>query len=756
MKGEIEVFKFTINNSVNHQEYKNVEFSKTTYEDGVEKECINLVYASNGLGKSTTAQIIQAQYDDSYEVINHFNKEEKSSIIIHEDEYNIKRAFKYDRGFAIDSVGLYKGKLIIAPDSAKEFAKIESSFETDYSRLLTAIKKTSLYKGNALVKYKDILKGSALEKFSLKTLSKTHTETIYNELVNVIDSKISCSNWTIEEYIEIGKLIDSIFIEKLNNVKNTIDEGIEVNFPELSSSDLNIYRFILDYLKSGDLDNKKCFMCGKTLLSPELIKERIEAIQELLTKSSSGNNQSFFFESVKEFLGISFTVPELKEAQIILKTMNKNNFLEKTMQILELLEKYNIKEIQKNYQECILIRFLNQEGVRDIVTIIKESKKRFEELVKKNVSTMNEGVKTKFVENLSNLGFKYYSQMKVNIDAKTNGLIMEIQGVDIVDIYNDVLSESEKTILSLSLFLSISIWDSESIIIIDDPVDSHDEKTKWFIINQLFEYYKDSNVLIVIFTHDLSLSKTITNTKVIDVHQNCFVMQKNLIKKIEKPSLYFSNIYDYVFDVQKEVKNDSNNAKYYLPLAFMMRYLSKNQKKLYKEFVHTTPYIGVLRKDVKKIGFNNISNYFVHYDNNVNSLQLLKDVNDFMINDYNDIVLPTYFCSSIPTDDLIREIIFEIGCVKEFQLEISKILYALLIRNTLEKKFLSGAKRGPRSLSGVAEDYQRVHGKDNLYNFYVRNKTLVNDFAHIESGTDVLLTYSYEEVDRKYNELIMI
>ena len=109
---------------------------------------------------------------------------------------------------------------------------------------------------------------------------------------------------------------------------------------------------------------------------------------------------------------------------------------------------------------------------------------------------------------------------------------------------------------------------------------------------------------------------------------------------------------------------------------------------------------------------------------------------------------PTYFRTGIDTDILLEEIIGDIGTHRQYDKEISKIMTALLIRNLLEKKIKSAitVPRGRTSMSKLAYLYQSKNGQDDLILFYRKNKAMVNEFAHLESGIDALLTYDIEYI----------
>lgn len=757
------MYNISIDNKIIGVKYENVRFSKTKLCDGVSKKCINVVYASNGVGKSSTAQIIQSKYDNDVKTLNLFNPNLISSIDVNQDDYGIVNSFRYDRAFAIDSVSLYEGKLIIAPNTAKELGAISEATKQLKNGLVNSYKKTNIFKDKILIKYDTFLKGTKLEKFCLKSLNKNHADILYEQLKNILEENIECGELEVNELIEYGLIFDINLLKELEQFNDEISNEVSNEFPEINNKDYEFYRSLLNYMSNNeDLINKICLMCGKTVLDEEIVTTRIKIIKNIIDNYLNTKNGNKLLTLIDEFTKHSFTSKSLISAQKLARKITSKNISEMVVKILDIFAKFDIESIRINYENCILKKIMKNNNIFSDVSLIKNNEVKVDNLSKKNKSKISDTVKNKFMTSLKNLGFKYCDNTTISIDDATNSLVLKIRNLSVEELYNNILSESEKTLLSLSLFLAISNGESNTMLLIDDPIDSHDEKTKWFITNQIIEFYKNSDVLLIIFTHDLSFSKTIS--RISDLPQKCLVMSSSEIVEVENPSLFFQNIYDYIFDVQNEIKTLSQNAKYFIPLAFFMRYLSKFQKKLYSEFVMhsltstpTIPLVGMLRRDVKEIGFNLLSNLFVHYNGHFDSQDLLNKISSFMITEYNDSVLPPYFLTNASSEVLIYELICDIGIGTQYDKEIVTILYSLLIRNIIEKKFLGGSPRAGRiSLRQIANNYKSANGEDDLYRFYILNKTLVDDFAHIEAGIDVLLTYDYTYVVGKYNEILLL
>lgn len=750
------MFKVNIYNSITEKNYYNIEFSKEVTFKGKIKKCVNLVYASNGVGKSSTSLILHANYNSDVDVVNYFDNSKKSKVEVLVDDYTITKSFRYDKSFAINSVSLYEGNLIISPQNAVEMSNLENNRVSAVESIINEYKKTQIFGSRLLIENSTIFKKTPLEKFALKSPTKTHAEGYYNILKEVQNMQPDCFSLSLKELIDIGGLIDIKFVTKIKSLLTDVNTKILDEFPEIDRNDFAFYQTVYEYMLGNEaLIDKVCLMCGETILSLNLIKKRLDKIKNIIKDFTDKEKSNEFLDLVNIFNLTKFVSSEMKLAQTISQKINRDNLLEKLSALDKIFVKYDINMIKSKWINCILIKILKSKTINDIVSKVKDIETKLNTLYQKNKSTINENVKNRFVSYLENLGFKYFKDTIVKINNKTNSLTLQIKGKTVNNLYQEILSESEKTLLSLSLFFAIANESEHTLIIIDDPVDSHDDKTKWFIINQILEFYKQSSVLLLIFTHDLSFSMTIK--RVSKIEQNSFILTSSGLKKVSKPSMHFMEIYDFIFEVEKIISNMSNNAKYYLPLAFLMRYLSKNQNKLYAEFMPSPPPSAISRKMVMKTGFIEISDSFVHYNANVNSRNLLKNIELFMKNPVVDEIVPNYFCDSIPSDELLLKIISDIGLTTQFDTEISTILYSLLIRNILEKRFLNGTSGlEGKPLGTIAEEYKDSHGSDALHKFYLLNKTMVDDFAHIESGTKILLSYDLSTVMEKYKQLLAI
>jgi hypothetical protein len=163
----------------------------------------------------------------------------------------------------------------------------------------------------------------------------------------------------------------------------------------------------------------------------------------------------------------------------------------------------------------------------------------------------------------------------------------------------------------------------------------------------------------------------------------------------------------------------------------------------------------ITRKLTRDIGFINISDSFVHYKNGVDSSKLLDDLCKIMKVTRQSTNKPHYICGSIESDILIECIIADIVPNEQYQKDLVKILTALQIRNLLEKKIIAKIPTiANPSLKKCAVILEGTYGtKEPLLVFLKANKFMVDEFAHLESGLDALLTY---DIDYIQEQLVLL
>lgn len=743
------MIKFEVYNSIIDSHFKEVSFQTEVVEEGKKYRNVNLIFASNASGKTTFSTIIENYFDKVELPENRFTKNKSSMKVLVNDE-NFNKVYRYDKMFSSKSTDLYKGELIISPKNADVIVKTKQNIDDMLKKLLDIYKHTSSY---AILKnYTDSLKDSPISKLAAKRFMGGSEIDIYKILSTELTTSDLCKNFSIEDLLDLMTM-DVSFLDFCNDINEETISLIKDTFPDIDKDDVTFYNELLKYLTNSThkvLDNI-CLMCGKTKITPEILNERIDYInnQIKLFQTTLSNNQ--FFSKFNTFMENSFRSKLLTEFQTGLKGKQSEDLIKASVKIGNRISELSVLDVKRDGFKCIIKKILHDSSLTNQIESIKNQYLSLDKIQQDNSNVLDEKVKEKFKNNLIEMQFKYATIMSVQLKDET--ISITFNDMEISDLYNEVLSESEKSILSLSLFLAIIKDYDRSIVIVDDPIDSHDQKNKWFILGKINEYFSNNNALVIILTHDLDVSKSLNQIDSTMKYSNYILTPKG-INKISGPSLYFSDINTFVYNIKTEAEKAHalDNEKYILPIGFLLRYLCKNQCKFLNEIntwaVDPLPANTITRKMTKNIGFDNISNFFVHYKSGVNSEELVKDLYCILKVDRRSNVRPPYICSSIDSDLLIEGVISDISSNKQYDKDLGKILTALLIRNLIEKKMTSKVSSSTDvTLGDCVRTYKARFGDiDPLYMFYISNKFMINAFAHLESGVDALLTYDNDHI----------
>lgn len=753
--------KFTVFNALTEQ---NLDFELP--KAWGDKRIMNVIYAPNAVGKSSLANILETAFTTKgSEVKNAFTKK-RSTIKVIQNPDNINTVYKYDKRYASESAAFYNEKLIIIPKASTTFVTLKDNIESFIATFVKEYNKEAKAISLTLSNQKDLLKTTKLASLSLKTIKADHAKIIINLLNTLTPDKLKDTVFSPDELIEINFYITDDLISFIKKYKETVDEAIMDVLPEISARDHALYKCIYDYLISNSsYVNEKCLMCGETIFTEDKIKERLEKIKVILDDFLKQTPK----ESVNPFETIntgSFSGAFLKKIRELTRSVTSSNIMSVCLKLNELIEGADIPTIRLHFENHIINIINDLLKTKLSLSLYNTNVKNLEQLQKTNKSSINEIVKNRFSDYLRVLGFKYYEDVSIALNPQ--GIIeITFNNQDIVHLYNEVLSESEKTILSLSLFLAI-VERKKALIIIDDPVDSHDQKNKFFILNQIYDFVLENDVFALVLTHDIKLSQMcsyISKTLII----NNLLLTKEEIFVSEEPSIYFTPLYNYIYKIIDEINNYPDNTLFAIPLSILLRYLAKNQKLFFKEFASDEDMKTlegenkvISRKFVCDIGFHCISSSLVHYSKNFDLKTLLNNIKSFSnmefkpagdINESDSI--DTLEVLSKAMDFLSNASTYVSALIPQFASELWIILRGVYLRVLTESKLLDGRERKNREdLDDIAKDFKENNPtRDELYKFYVRNKPILNDFCHLDDGIDVIFNYQKEDIEKLITEV---
>lgn len=751
---KLEIYNSIVNQKITLSLQRMADNSKT----------INVIYASNGVGKSSLANIIENVFiNEGNDIVNKFNGV-ASLVKITENLENITSVYKYDRTYVLKSSDIYKKKLIVAPKSAQNFVDISQKIDSVKSEFAKYYPKLSDIT-SVLNKKKDILKKTKLSLFTTKTITEDKAENIFKELADISKDRLKDTKLAIIDLIEMKEYLSIGFVQEIKKISKIADETIKDFFPEISIADYELYGAIYSYLDGNQsFVGKKCLMCGETEFNAEKLQKRCAEIKNLIEKYHAKSSQ-LFFDRCREFVEKEYDSTILNEMKAYLKSINSKNILKISSQVSNIISDIDIGLVINDYENHILNLVAEQVSSFKYVENYCFNINEMEKIKKTNKTQINEPLKDKFLENLKFLGFKYSNKMEVKINFD-GFLEISCHGIDSIQLYEVILSESEKTILSLALFLAI-VETSKALIIIDDPIDSHDQKNKCFIINQIFDFVKSNDVLTLVLTHDISFSQACSYIDK-SVKIGNMLLTKTGIEIVNTPSIYFKPPYDYIGEIFEHCKH--LNKTFIIPISMLLRYLSKNQFKFFKEVnvklikpgKNTTAKVLIKRAEIRNVGFKDFSNQIMHFNKSINADGLINTIDQYLkMNFSGSVFKPLQRRRS--TVGILHYLLsflkdvsnYTSSVLPQFAREFIVMTNGILLRTSLEKRLLCKKIRGPKQEIGdIAEIFAKSHSKNHpLYEFYLRNKSILNDFCHLESGIEVMFNYDEDELIRLQKEL---
>lgn len=760
--------EFQVYNAITEQKL-NFKIEKGSTDERV----MNVIYAANGIGKSSLANILSAALDDQGKSVVHYMTKEQSSVKILTGKKNIQNIFKYDRDYVDNSVALYKQKLIVAPRESTKYVALKQANDEYIKDFINKYNSGTSTVTNELIKNKNLLKNTRLQFFDVKNLNYNN-ETMQNRVNNIIFQlsdfktvKLDAKDLKNIDLIEISYYLNDEFINEINTIKEIVDSTIKETFPEISTGDYELYKAIYNYLINNKTSTTTCLMCGVTTLNPQLIEERLTTIKNIIENHEKLAKQPTFNKLIT-FSEQTFNGAFLLAIKKLLLKVDNNNIVSVALKINELFLSYDVKNIKTKYEDYLL------EQIHDTLKddfpfkLFNDNKNNLAELEKKNKQSLNLSIVEKFKENLKNMGFKYYADVKVTLNSA--GLIdIAFTNIDLINLFRDVLSESEKTIISLSLFLAIA-QGKDALIIIDDPVDSHDQKNKYYIVNHIYDFVVHNDVYLLLLTHDLSLSQ-LSSSIGNNLKPRNMLLTSNELVEIRGTSIYFTSFYNYISKVMDELRNwTTDTLPFVIPIAVLLRYEAKYQYLFHDEVnLSITPpcttkdaSIMLKREDIKTIGFNDVSNNIMHYNANVDAVKLISELKKSLKATFKGTV-SNQFTKVNDTIDLLKTTIqaledtniYKEQTVTQFGKELIVILKGILLRVSVEKEMLGSLPRPPRqTLESTFNLYlSNPNKKDDLVVFYKKNKGILNDFSHLDNGIEVLFNYQENELSGLFKEL---
>ena len=751
------MLKGKINDRVTNKEY-NVEFlNKSTKGQKV----INFVYSTNGKGKSTLCNILDGHFNN-YDNVNIYTGD-KSTFVLGEGSGTYSKSFKFDNEFFDESVSNFKGSLIIAPKNAKEIADTIKLVESLGDKVIKEVLKNDFIKDGVFFNNADKLKGVLINSLTVKTVNKNHKklllETLYKRYCS--DEYIKLHSKDVErDALPVVKLVDKINFLKFEDVlKPILDAGdklqdlISSGIPNISIMSYEMKKQILSYLSNDEynITSNICEMCGVTEMSEEVVSTRIDTLREEIEKYRESTGDNIIQKAVNFFKDNKPNQGFMLDVYNMLMTLDKTNSNEIILGVQEVLQKRNL------HCELDLKNFIYDHLIEEVETDFnkyKELNSKLDFLKEASSNDLDNETVELFKHNLEKMNFEGFNEVEI---TNTNGFIeMKLRNKDIIDVFENALSQSEKTIIVLSLFLAVIEHGENMIILIDDPVDSNDSRRKIFVYSTILSQVVKSDALIVFTSHDLQFARLINDNVFEDrPKMNNMILENCGIRKLNDCSIIMNGIEDYVFKViiDKDCKYDTHNlwSKPFI-VGILTRYLSKNQAKFYNEPILNPNILDIktnTRKFSKAKGYDGVTDSFFHYLSRIDILEFYDDMK---------VVFKGYDNFSIDTNVVLRnemdsvellEILF--NSIKDYEVlhEMKGILLSLKIRVMFEKGF---CEKYSCDRYKIKKLISKIDDR-NIVDFHLKQRPILNSYAHLENDVNILLNYELSDLLKIENKL---
>ena len=545
----------------------NLEFMKKTGE----KKYNNAVFGINMSGKTSLVRVLKSLKDNS-KITNIIQDDgiPHAEITLNNKKYTYSNGwdkqfddqlFICDKNFLNNSITIIEKEAVIGVD----VVDLKLTRENKEASMITPtdIKKFIDHE-YSLNKQKDCT--GYFSEIGFKgffTQKNAHMDTILLFNAQYENSKeVKClSDIDYEDSIDLLKKnrIDIEFINKyiLDMIQNVKKEILKYKIK--TYDDQEFFLSLLKYLETNK--PKDCPVCLREFESDYRLEDIIKEIKLLISNHSKDDDK---FKIVEEMNNIKDGKGEIqKKLYDILSNVNEGENLNS---VLDELPKI-VKKIHQIYEtfpiyvgKNIRLKFGSQ-----IDNYIKYSE-REKELINNIKEIEGSVLIDNFMDLKKKLSLDSMKDIIAELDPNTNLIKIKLKKANLsIDSYHrDSSSEGEKSILSLLFFFAyirtITVANKTTILIFDDPVDSHDNYNKHFIIDMIMKNLSELNVISVIFTHSSDVMRSIKmNYKYVT---NFYMMSneiKNLIFPLEHSSL---EVFDGVFPFFKKVYSIKGNNIY--------------------------------------------------------------------------------------------------------------------------------------------------------------------------------------------------
>ena len=502
---------------------------------------------------------------------------------------------------------------------------------------IAKLKNTKEYFGDnsSIIKLKSTSKDKAKERFLKQQAFEELVRNVSNQLE--IDKELltlsdfNGKNLKIMVYLKevLQKIVDEFDTIVKENIN---DELYKINNIE----DKEFYNFVIQYLKNNkELNN--CPTCKNSKFDTNEIISRIESsLAKLLSEeiiSALDEHYSKLEQDTNSNLFNSITAIY-------------NNLLKKEIDIDNIKHTISVIDDLNNRYDYYLLKYIDF----DLTSIPKAHYDEKLSLIKQINEQNNEYSENDlFIEKLNQMleyifddnelraekfeytenGNKYYG-----IQLIVNGVMKK--GISIEDFWAEILSESQKTKISLAFMFSVIIfndYNGKILCIFDDPIDSYDSINKYKMSRVIYEFIEKKNIFEncnydcydIIFSHSVEYLRLFKdNLNVIDdIKVSYWVMSTKEIASIKKEHLFLlSGDYNILNKIILDCKNNNSslNINNFISLTPIIRELSSVSRKVFDS--------GNDKLNIKNNNINDLDKYIS--ENVIHGYSKNKKINEII------------------------------------------------------------------------------------------------------------------------------
>lgn len=635
----------------------------------------NFIYGINASGKSSIANSVMHMlnkkeyekrfpYDsDDYLVKLEFDNitaEYSQNVNIETQEDISRRVFVFNKNFIKNSLSIssIEGQGItpeIGIRVSEKNALIEKnnkiietnvrSIKKELSNMHLPTTQKALYDGSL---FKAIYgKDTILQKKSWISIANLQGDTI-TDLVSE-DFK--------NENIELFKLVHRT-IDELNEeiMEKLLEKAQEGKYKIENKETMGFYEQAVKYFntKEGRIN---CPICLSNEIDVEQVKtELIEVLKEIENNAAMKKIKKCYkalikFDSFFSKLAI--------------------NICEKIMSFifpLKLIDEFNEKlnKLLQNYDYNIVAYSKLQINLKELEEV-NNNEKTIERIEKENEEISNSNFIVEFDKMLNYIFSDNEIRAKAKLLNKTVTIQLIIMGKEkegkSIEEFFDIISESQKTKLSLAFFFSLIIYKNQGnniLCIFDDPIDSYDSISKYKISRILYEFIEKKSIFedykydcySIFLSHSVEYFRLFINNfrKSVREKNGYYIFSKKLSEIIYDDIFMIEGDYNILDKLINKDKSKKKKIEEFLSVLPILRELTNYSYKILNINTNDLVIGSYNIEDTSKY----ISNNIIHgFDCNITLAQLLTELRKIIIIDLE----PNDFSDSDKVFKIINDII---------------------------------------------------------------------------------------------------